>query len=106
MKRIIMGLTLVLLSGCAHETTQLDREALLKIIDNSKAQPANIIVTPSAPAPIVNVTQNNNGQGLTPAEAEYQASIPYAQQPATSVCKSFPTYDINGKFTHNDVRCY
>lgn len=112
MKHLILIALALNLTACAHETTELDREALLMIIDNAKPLPqqAPVIITPAQTAPpVVNV---NNYSGQAPVQPPIRAmattspSGAYQDQPAVSACTTSPRYDISGQFQGNITTCY
>jgi len=89
----------VMLSSCAHERTEMDRELALKLADRPQVQ---VIQSPPAH---VNVTVNNNGS----SQPNYQSAVPsddyynhvhYVPSgfaaPDTSQAKKRPQYDIYG----------
>jgi hypothetical protein len=111
MKTLFITLALTL-TACAHERTELDREALLNIIDNARPQPAQVVVVPQSQAPIVNVNNYSGGQQSQQgyAEQRYPSQQYDGQTQALQGTQDHPCIDneimrADGS-TYTDHRCW
>lgn len=94
MKSLIILALAALLSACAHETTTMDRELALKLVDRSPTT-----VVQSAP-PVINVYaggQSPAPQGLT---------LPDGSPDDRKNCINDPVYTIQGKLSHYVKSCF
>jgi hypothetical protein len=75
------------LSACAHETTTMDRELALKLVD--KAGRIEIVQTGT---PIINVSQ-------------HQAYTPPTEQDTRTSCIERPVYNVDGTVLKYSRQC-
>lgn len=103
--KYVTALTLgLLLSACAHETTTMDRELALKLVD----RPQVVVAAPSAP-PVFNVSFNNQGGSSVGTKPKFDPTQPYEiGQPAIaqSPCRQSPVFDVNGNFERMEKHCF
>ena len=97
MRHVISVMALgVLLSACAHERTEMDRELALKLVD--KAGRVEIIHTGS---PMVSVT-NTSG-----ATAPTYAPVATVERPLEEAnCINSPVYNMNGQLLNYVKNCF
>lgn len=89
---LVIGLGL-LMSACAHEQIQIDRELALKLAD----KPAVQVV--QAPPQTINVNVNT---------VPTQASAPYRDGSVDDRknCTTSPVYKVTGELDHLEKSCY
>lgn len=99
---IIVTVLALVLSACAHETTTMDRELALKLVDSRN----KVEVVQSAP-PVFNVSFNNQG-GTQNAEAQHGPWEKYANQGQSDsvACSDTPIYGPGGVLMRMEKRCY
>ena len=99
-------LAMLFLSACAHDRTEMDRELALKLADKTP-----VIVTASAPAPVVNIfnggqqTQNHaaqSSQGYPPS----MATNPDGSQDERKGCRTAPVFTVMGQLDHYEKHCF
>lgn len=103
MKQSILVATLAaLLSACAHETTTMDRELALKLVDSRN----HVEVVQAAP-PVFNVSFNNQG-GTQNAEAQHGPWEKYANQWQVDAlaCHDSPVYGAGGVVMRVEKQCF
>ena len=99
MKPLLLVCLALFFVGCSsdpilHETTTMDRELALKIADR-----APVIVTPAAPAPIINISYNGSAPSGAP-------SLPLDLEDTRTNCMNSPVYTMQGQFSHYVKRCF
>lgn len=92
--RTFLVLSLLVLVGCGHATTELDRELALKLVD--KAGRIEIVQTGD---PIISVHANGG-------YPKVDATSPDGDDDTRTNCRMAKTWDTNGKFAGFEQHCF
>lgn len=93
---LLVGIT-ILLSACAHETTTMDRELALKIVERT----GRIEIVQSGGAPLLGPV------GQAPQQQTTQGTEILNQNDGQShVCRSQPIYSLEGQLLRTAVNCF
>lgn len=101
MKQLLVLVTGLFLSACAHETTTMDRELALKLADRPAV---HVIQAAPAAAPIVNVNINGGG-----GQSTHLASQPVIEAPLEDTrtnCMESPIYNSAGGLVRMQRHCF
>lgn len=92
MKKFIIALSLIpLLTACAHERTEMDRELALKLVDKAGR---------------IEIVQTINGAGAQPLLGAANATQAQYQQDTHQTCTQTPIYDSWGRYVRTTNNCF
>lgn len=94
---LLVGIT-ILLSACAHETTTMDRELALKIVERT----GRIEIVQSGGSPLLGPVGGQQPQ----QQATQGTEILNQNDGQSHVCRSQPIYSLEGQLLRTAVNCF